>query len=227
MPITTPFRLLVLSATTLCGTALSVGPAAVPIIPGRPDEVVHLAAAATSRSRPVFGWPLTGPPPVVRPFQAPQHPYGRGHRGVDLAAADGQPVLAAGDGTVLFAGSVAGREVVSVEHTGGLRTTYEPLSPTVSTGQRVRRGQVIGHVRPHHPGCTAPGEPPVCLHWGLRRGQVYLDPLLLVRPARLRLLPWPERHPSSTGAVSPRSARRAWSAAAARPGCEADTPGIR
>ena len=37
-----------------------------------------------------------------------------------------------------------------------------------------------------HAGCTAEA----CLHWGLRRGEVYLDPLSLLRPPRVRLLPW-------------------------------------
>jgi murein DD-endopeptidase MepM/ murein hydrolase activator NlpD len=59
-------------------------------------------------------------------------PFGPGHRGVDLAAVAGAPVLAAGAGTVVFAGTVAGRGVVSVDHSGGLRTTYEPVLPTVT-----------------------------------------------------------------------------------------------
>jgi murein DD-endopeptidase MepM/ murein hydrolase activator NlpD len=137
----------------------------------------------------MFGWPLPGTPVVVRGFQAPASPFGPGHRGVDLAAVAGAPVFAAGAGTVVFAGAVAGRGVVSVDHPGGLRTTYEPVSPTVTAGDRVARGQQLGTVQLGHPGCTATA----CLHWGVRRGlghdREYLDPLRLVLNAPVRLLP--------------------------------------
>ena len=65
---------------------------------------------------------------VVRAFEQPAGPYGPGHRGVDLAAAAGDAVRAAADGTVTFAGSVAGRGVVVVRHADGVRTEYEPLT---------------------------------------------------------------------------------------------------
>ncbi|MCA1008779.1 peptidoglycan DD-metalloendopeptidase family protein [Rhodococcus hoagii] len=142
-------------------------------------------AAATAPSRAQFGWPLRPRPRVVRPFDLPEHNWLPGHRGVDLAAVPGQPVLAAGAGTVAFAGTVAGKPVVSVDHPGGLRTTYEPVEATVSAGRRVERGAVLGAVAPGHPECAAAA----CLHWGLRRDRTYLDPLPLVRAVRMRLLP--------------------------------------
>nr|WP_167108632.1 M23 family metallopeptidase [Amycolatopsis granulosa] len=139
------------------------------------------------RPEPRFGWPLAPPPAVVRPFQAPADPYGPGHRGVDLAAVPGQQVLAAGPGVVVFAGMVAGRPVVSVDHDGGLRTTYEPVTPTVPVGTQVWQGQPIGVVEAGHPGCPVEA----CLHWGVRRGEEYLNPLTLVQNnARIRLKPW-------------------------------------
>nr|WP_291410681.1 peptidoglycan DD-metalloendopeptidase family protein [Actinophytocola sp.] len=137
-----------------------------------------------------FGWPLAPPHPVVRPFQAPSSPYGPGHRGVDLGGSTGEPVLAAAAGVVVFAGDLAGRGVVSVDHPNGLRTTYEPVAPAVEAGQRVAAGAVLGHLRPGHLGCTGA---PACLHWGVRRGEEYLDPLALVSTTgRVRLLPWKE-----------------------------------
>jgi murein DD-endopeptidase MepM/ murein hydrolase activator NlpD len=51
-----------------------------------------------------FGWPLAGSPPVTRAFEPPLEPFGPGHRGVDLAAAPGAPVLAAGAGELAFSG---------------------------------------------------------------------------------------------------------------------------
>ncbi|WP_216208796.1 murein hydrolase activator EnvC family protein [Amycolatopsis aidingensis] len=140
------------------------------------------------RLEPRYDWPLEpAPPPLVRPFEQPAHPYGPGHRGVDLGAEPGQRVLAVEQGFVVFAGPVAGRGVVSIDHDGGLRSTYEPLEPTVSAGDQVYAGQVIGTVEAGHPGCTAVA----CLHWGVRRGEEYLNPVYLVEPAgRLRLKPW-------------------------------------
>jgi murein DD-endopeptidase MepM/ murein hydrolase activator NlpD len=134
-------------------------------------------------------WPLAPPHPVVRPFQAPESPYGPGHRGIDLGGDVGEPVLAAADGVVVFAGLMVNRGVVSVDHAGGLRTTYEPVRSAVKAGQRVTAGAVLGHLQADHVGCTGA---PACLHWGVRRGQEYLDPLALVSLGRIRLLPWKE-----------------------------------
>jgi murein DD-endopeptidase MepM/ murein hydrolase activator NlpD len=133
-----------------------------------------------------FGWPLAPTPRVSRPFQPPSQPYGPGHRGVDLVGTPGQPVLAAGAGVVVYAGPLADRGVVSIDHADGLRTSYEPVRATVRPGQLVRRGEPVGTLEPGHLGCRSVA----CLHWGLRRDGQYLDPLLLVRRNRVRLLPW-------------------------------------
>jgi murein DD-endopeptidase MepM/ murein hydrolase activator NlpD len=148
-----------------------------------------LAPAPAAEVRPAarYGWPLSPRPSVSRPFQPPTRPYGPGHRGADLVGSPGEPVLAAGDGVVVYAGPLAGRGVVSVQHADGLRTTYEPVTAVVHGGQRVARGQTLGSLAPGHLGCPAPA----CLHWGLRRDGEYLDPLRLVRHTRVRLLPWP------------------------------------
>ncbi|WP_199439099.1 M23 family metallopeptidase [Umezawaea beigongshangensis] len=149
-----------------------------------------LAPAGTARAAGRFGWPLAPPHPVLRPFSAPATPYGPGHRGVDLGGAVGEPVLAAADGVVRFAGTVVDRPLVSLDHGRGLRTTYEPVTPRVTTGQRVRRGDVLGLLRPGHPGCVVAGSADrACLHWGALRGGEHVDPLGLVAPGRVRLLP--------------------------------------
>lgn len=143
--------------------------------------------AAMPAEQPRFSWPLRPDPPVVRPFDPPGSRYGPGHRGVDLAASPGSAVFAATDGVVAFAGTVAGRGVVSIEH-GAMRTTYEPVVPFVVTGDRVSGGRQIGVVATGHAGC-----PNGCLHWGARRGSdppEYLDPLLFVATGSLRLKPW-------------------------------------
>lgn len=133
-----------------------------------------------------WGWPLAGSPVVGRFFQPPASTYTSGHRGVDLAGAAGQPVLAAGDGEVSYAGLLAGRGVVVVVH-GALRTTYEPVTATVQVGEQVALGAPLGTLEAGHPGCAAAA----CLHWGLRRGEDYLDPLQFVRRSPGVLLPVP------------------------------------
>lgn len=156
-----------------------------------PGPVVGVAGAlpgsagGAAGARPGWVWPLVGTPSVVRPFDPPDTPYGPGHRGVDLAGAPGATVLAAGAGVVAFAGRVAGRGVVSVQHAGGLRTTYEPVTASVAAGAPVELGSPLGSLDTGHPGCPVPA----CLHWGLRREQTYLNPLLLLRPHRVRLKP--------------------------------------
>jgi hypothetical protein len=141
-----------------------------------------------------YAWPLVPAPAVVTPFRAPAHPYGPGHRGVDLAGSPLQPVVAARGGMVVFAGPVGGRDLVSVQHDDGLRTTYEPLQPMVRAGAVVLPGEVIGLLQPGHAGCAAPA----CLHWGVRRDRAdYLDPLVLLRPLRVRLLPVPVPWPAA------------------------------
>lgn len=128
------------------------------------------------------------------PFRAPAHRYGPGHRGVDLGAGLDSPVLAARAGTVVFAGPVAGSGVVSVQHDDGLRTTYGPVHPLVAAGRTVATGQVIALLDAGHPGCPTAA----CLHWGVRRGPVeYLDPLVLLRPPHVRLLPLPPPGPGA------------------------------
>ncbi|WP_448071629.1 peptidoglycan DD-metalloendopeptidase family protein [Georgenia yuyongxinii] len=134
-----------------------------------------------------YRWPTGDPAEVVRAFDPPGRPWDAGHRGVDLAHGTGAAVLAAADGVVVFAGTVVDRPVVSVDHADGIRTTYEPVTPVVTAGQRVRAGDVLGHLVAGH--CFA--WQPSCLHWGARRGpDVYVDPLRLVgAQVVVRLLP--------------------------------------
>ncbi|MFC8042240.1 M23 family metallopeptidase [Nocardia sp. NPDC057353] len=175
--------------------ALAVAPVA-GAAPSRawPSAVVA-AEQVTPAAEPHFDWPLRPRPTVLRRFDNPEYDWLPGHRGVDLGAAPGSPVLAPGDGIVVFAGTVAGKPVVSLRHEGGLRTTYEPVEPSVTVGARITRGSPIGTLAPGHEGCPAPA----CLHWGARRDPTirnrpqYVDPLGLLRLAPLRLKPLPAR----------------------------------
>jgi len=86
---------------------------------------------------------------------------------------------------VSYAAVLAGRGVMTVKHDGGLRTTYEPVVATAAVGRRVAAGDAIGVLVAGHPGCPRIA----CLHWGLLRGNVYLDPLSLLDAGPVRLLP--------------------------------------
>jgi murein DD-endopeptidase MepM/ murein hydrolase activator NlpD len=134
-------------------------------------------------------WPLRPRPAVLRIFDAPSPNWNRGHRGVDLAGTADQPVYAAAAGTVVFAGELAGRTLVSIAHPGGLRTTYEPVRPAVRAGQLVDTGTVIGELLAGHAGCSAAA----CLHWGAMWGAAsradYVDPLGLLAGTPVRLKP--------------------------------------
>jgi murein DD-endopeptidase MepM/ murein hydrolase activator NlpD len=124
---------------------------------------------------------------VIRKFRAPLTEYGRGHRGLDLAAEVGAPVLAVDGGVVTHAGLVAGRGTVTVRHDGGLSSTYEPVSPGVVVGSTLAAGDAVGTVaaRAGSAHCGARS----CLHLGARRGNAYLDPLPLLVGGRVALLP--------------------------------------
>lgn len=159
----------------LVGVVLSVLLASVGLTP---------AGAAAAPADPVGVWPLQPVPEVVDDFDPPDSPYGAGHRGVDLAGSVGQPVRTALAGTVSFAGSLAGRGVVVVAH-GPTRTTYEPVSASVSVGDSVDAGKRIGTLQLSGSHCF----PRACLHWGWLEGETYLDPLRLVGAGPVRLLP--------------------------------------
>ncbi|QTZ96354.1 peptidoglycan DD-metalloendopeptidase family protein [Streptomyces auratus AGR0001] len=134
-------------------------------------------------------WPVAGPagirPTVLRGWDPPASPWAAGHRGVDLASSAGAEVRAAAPGRVVYAGTVAGRGVLTLEVSRSgrppLHTTYEPVRPTARKGQHVTAGQRVAVLQrgPFH--CRAP-----CLHWGLRRGKTYLDPLSLLPRSMLR-----------------------------------------
>ena len=136
---------------------------------------------------PAAAWvdPTTGRPSAARVTRAasiPEKNWQRGHRGVDLDSSPGDVILAAGDGVVAFAGSVAGVPSVSVDHPDGIRTTYQPVHARVAVGDPVGEGQpigVLGHSTAHDG-----------VHWGALTGpDTYINPLALLATPAIRLKP--------------------------------------
>jgi murein DD-endopeptidase MepM/ murein hydrolase activator NlpD len=130
-------------------------------------------------------WPVAGTPQVVAGYEPPLTPYAEGHRGIDLAAAEQEVVLAPADGIVRFAGYVVDRGVLSIDH-GGVVSSFEAVGALVQAGDRVAQGQPVAVV--------GTGSHCACLHVGARiRGQ-YVSPLALIGriPAAV-LLPWSDQ----------------------------------
>lgn len=172
------------------------------------ESVVSAPSLSSSAARPVEGvagrwvWPVPPPRVVVRAFDPPQLRWLRGHRGLDLAAAVGTPVTSVADGVVVFAGIVAGRGVVSVDHHDGIRSSYEPVTAWVTAGRSVRAGAVLGVLAAPHRSVARSADLPEtsahptfghcavsCLHLGARKDGQYLDPAGLLAQVRVVLLP--------------------------------------
>lgn len=134
---------------------------------GERAESDRTTAAGTA-----WSWPLAGPR-LMRPFSQPPHRYGPGHRGIDLLGTEGT-VRAPADGVVAFAGVVVDRPVLTIEHGGGLVSSFEPVTTTLRPGTGVARGEPVGQIA-----AGGHGSPGV-LHLGARVDGEYVNPLLLL-----------------------------------------------
>jgi len=107
----------------------------------------------------------------------------RPHLGVDYAAAVGTPVVAAGDGYVIFKGERRGfGNYLEVQHSHGLVTCYGHLhkfGKGVAKGRHVVQGQVIGYV-----GNTGESTGPH-LDYRVRKNGKYINPLKMTIPAAM------------------------------------------
>jgi murein DD-endopeptidase MepM/ murein hydrolase activator NlpD len=123
-----------------------------------------------------WSWPLVPRPEVGRGFRVDPSPWSPGHRGVDLMTEPGAEIRAPASGTVRFAGVIAGRPVLSIDHGDGLISSFEPVISPLRRGQLVQQSDGIGRLGNGPTHCA----PAACLHWGVRANGRYIDPLLLV-----------------------------------------------
>lgn len=123
-------------------------------------------------------YPVPHPAHVLRAFDAPEHGWSAGHRGVDLLLQTQAPVLAPTAGSISFVGHVVDRGVLVIEHENGTRSSFEPVESDLVVGQWVETGAVVAHLDDPDGTRSHCGTP--CLHWGVRAGDIYLDPLRLV-----------------------------------------------
>ena len=171
-----PFSPHILRLAWAAAVVLLLTAADVPL-PGTPPST-----GATGNYAPIWNWPTDPNPAVLAAFDPPPEPWSRGHRGVDLKMHDGASVLAPQDGTVSFVGWVVDRPVITIDHGNGLRSSFEPVSSELKKGDPVDKGAELG---------TVDGTshcPPGCLHWGVRRGEEYINPLQFVMDMRPSVL---------------------------------------
>ncbi|MEW5705572.1 MAG: M23 family metallopeptidase [Actinomycetota bacterium] len=118
----------------------------------------------------VFTWPVQGE--LIKEFSVGEH------RGIDIAANAGDSIVAAQDGVVHWIGKTPrGEPYISIDHQNGLTTTYLPVKASVSKGQSISAGAVIGTLSSEID--KSSDEPH--LHFGLyetstRDDKNYLDP---------------------------------------------------
>ncbi|WP_394942046.1 M23 family metallopeptidase [Psychromicrobium sp. YIM B11713] len=149
--------------------------------------LIEPQAAATSAQTTVtnhsWSWPLRPPPAVLRGFDQPAAPWLAGHRGVDLAAPPRAQLYAPSQGVISFVGWVVDRKVLTIDHGLGLKSSFEAIESALSTGTAVKQGQAVARLAAsNHCG------PASCLHWGVRRNAVYLNPLLFLSDRRPSVL---------------------------------------
>lgn len=184
-----PLRILtaVLSASAVAlSVAAEGGPTAAQAAPAAPPTLAGSTIGQPSGHR--WTWPLEPRPAVVRPFDPPRRPWLSGHRGADLGAVRGAAVRSPEAGTVVFSGWVVDRPVVTIDHGDGLRSSFEPVVGTAPVGTAVTKGEPFGTLAPGEATHCGPDD---CLHWGVRRGDEYVDPLAFIEDRRPSvLLPW-------------------------------------
>jgi Peptidase family M23 len=138
--------------------------------------VIPVLAAPVAHASGSWLWPVEGP--ILRGFDPPDSPYGSGHRGIDIGVPVDTAIAAPDPGTVTFAGKVGGHLFLTINHGGGLASTYSWLSSiAVHKGDPVTRGQVVALSGPGHPGDLEPS-----LHLGVKLDGAYVDPLRYLGP---------------------------------------------
>ena len=138
----------------------TLGTEDIPVIATQPQSTTGTAPAATETTpteparrktlktmSPVAGDPIFGYSMEALSYNQTTRDW-RVHNGIDLAAGDNEPVMAAADGEVytVFEDNAMGHTVV-IRHEGGYATCYSSLSQEipVKPGDQVTMGQVIGY----------------------------------------------------------------------------------
>lgn len=126
------------------------------------------------------GLPMTGSLDISSEFGLRDNPFSsgsyEGHEGMDFIGDVGDITAATGEGVVTLAGPNGGYgNTVTIDHGYGYETLYAHMSKVrVKVGDRVKRGQIIGHI-----GSTGRSSGPH-LHYGLCKNKTAIDPRKLM-----------------------------------------------
>ncbi len=128
-----------------------------------------------------FIWPLPSSSRITSKFgdrESPTEGASTNHKGVDIGASKGSPIIAAAAGDVVIATySASAGNYVMINHGGGVYTVYMHMnSISCKVGDSLEKGGSVGTV-----GSTGYSTGPH-LHFGIRNNGTYVDPLKYVSP---------------------------------------------
>ncbi|WP_371373444.1 M23 family metallopeptidase [Sporomusa aerivorans] len=162
------------SQTAAANEAIPAVAASLPIPPlvSQPKPAVNLAMMPSI-------WPAQGT--ITSGFGWRVSPFGDGnelHAGIDIAYTMGAPVAATADGEVVVSGPAGGYgNLVQIDHGNGIATLYGHNSRlAVSTGQQVKKGQIIAYA-----GSTGKSTGPH-VHYEVRVNNEPVDPMKYLLP---------------------------------------------
>jgi len=150
------------------------------------DSLAHSAGGIEASRADDWVAPVAGATQsdVLQSFIPPQLPWSSAHRGIDLRAATGQ-VLAPAAGEVTFVGNVVDRPVITIRHSNGLLSSFEPVESEHRVGDVLEQGDEVGAISDAVSHCASP-----CIHWGVREPDawhigssvrdLYIDPAFLL-----------------------------------------------
>ena len=121
-----------------------------------------------------FGYPLKSTK-ITKGFVPSATKYGPGHRGTDFEATIGTSVYAIADGQVIFAGLVAGRLYISIDHGNDIVSTSSVVTKSVKVSDVVKKDQLIGTS-----GKQLTKDDINTFHFSMRVKKVYVDPMLYI-----------------------------------------------
>lgn len=154
----------------------------------RKEEQAKKAAEAAGKQYKVtslgnisFVWPCPASSRINSKFgdrESPTKGASTNHKGIDIGASTGTAIVAAASGTVVISTySYSAGNYIMINHGGGVYTVYMHCSKLlVSEGAQVKQGQTIAKV-----GSTGYSTGPH-LHFGIRSGGQYVNPLKYVSP---------------------------------------------
>ena len=142
-----------------------------------------------------FAWPIPGYNKITSYFgkrNSPTQGASSYHKGIDIGAPEGTVLIAVADGKITYTGFLGGGGYTITLSIEDMKITYCHVSPTfiVEVGQKVERGEIIGHVGPKYvygvkgntytdsTGKPTNGATTGChLHLGIRVNGEYTNPL--------------------------------------------------